>query len=163
MQKILSRIKVYLVPNQRIEYPSGSMFWFRTSALAELADLDFDWRDFGHAVDFRDGTLAHGMERCFAFFCAHARKRWGILPPSWTGPRRPREETIRLIRESGAFDEVYYRAKYPDVAETEVDPIRHWVEFGWREARNPSDPQHRNPVLYDLLEGHLRGLRVNPL
>ena len=72
-----------------------------------------------------------------------------------------REKTIRLIRESGAFDEAYYRGKYSDVADPRVDPIQHWVDSGWREDRDPSDPQDLDPVLYDLLEGHLRGLPLS--
>jgi hypothetical protein len=75
----------------------------------------------------------------------------------------PREETIRSIRESGAFDEAYYRARYSDAADLSIDPIQHWVDLGWREDRDPSDPQHLDPILYDFLEGHLRGLRVNPV
>ena len=161
MREILSKINVCLMSNQKIEFPSGSMFWFRSNALAELRDLGFDWHDFDYAVGARDGTLAHGMERCFVFFCAHAGKRWGILPPSRTGPRMAREKTIRLIRESGAFDEAYYRGKYSDVADPRVDPIQHWVDSGWREDRDPSDPQDLDPVLYDLLEGHLRGLPLS--
>jgi O-antigen biosynthesis protein len=80
MQKILSSIAIDLFPGQELEFPSGSMFWFRSEALAGLADLCFDWLDFGHALEEKDGTLQHGMERCFLFFCAHAGKRWALLP-----------------------------------------------------------------------------------
>jgi lipopolysaccharide biosynthesis protein len=70
MQRILTKIGVRLLPNQYIEYPVGSMFWFRGNALAALADLNFDWADFEQGYEQTDGTLAHGMERCFAFFVA---------------------------------------------------------------------------------------------
>jgi lipopolysaccharide biosynthesis protein/glycosyltransferase involved in cell wall biosynthesis/tetratricopeptide (TPR) repeat protein len=80
VRKILGQINVELVPNQKLEFPSGSMFWFRSYALAGLAGLGFDWHDFGHAADARDGTIAHAMERCFLFFCANAGKKWGFLP-----------------------------------------------------------------------------------
>jgi tetratricopeptide (TPR) repeat protein len=80
VKNILARINVDLLPNQKLEFPAGSMFWFRSEALARLADLGFHWHDFGHTVDDRDGTLAHSMERCFLFFCANAGKKWGSLP-----------------------------------------------------------------------------------
>src|SRR5271165_1485058 len=80
VRDILAKISVDLVPDQKLEYPAGSMFWFRSDALAGLAGLGFNWHDFGHAVDHRDGTLAHAMERCFAFFCVSAGKKWGFLP-----------------------------------------------------------------------------------
>jgi lipopolysaccharide biosynthesis protein/ADP-heptose:LPS heptosyltransferase len=158
MQKILSAIDINLLPNQKIEHPSGSMFWFRAEALAGLMGLRLNLSDFEHGMGQRDGTLAHAMERCFLFFCAHAGKRWGFLPSRPTGLKIPRDRAIRLIRESGAFDEVYYRTSSPDVTELGVDPIEHWVDVGWQEGRVPSDPRNANPVVYRLLEHHLRGL-----
>src|SRR5271166_4092136 len=80
VRDILAKISVDLVPDQKLEFPAGSMFWFRSDALPGLAGLGFNWHDFGHAVDHRDGTLAHAMERSFAFFCANAGKKWGFLP-----------------------------------------------------------------------------------
>jgi lipopolysaccharide biosynthesis protein len=157
VQKILAKIHVDLVPNQRIEFPSGSMFWFRSEALARLAGLGLEWSDFDADSHQRDGTLAHGIERCFLFFSASVGKRWGFLPPYRAGPRDSREEVVHLIRASGAFDEEYYRAAYPDVRDAGVDPIQHWVDHGSGEARNPSDPRYPNPTVYNLLERHLRG------
>jgi CDP-glycerol glycerophosphotransferase len=42
-----------------------------------------------------------------------------------------------LIESSGLFDHEYYLAEYPDVAKANIDPIRHFVQFGWGEGRNP--------------------------
>lgn len=162
MRRVLSEIGVDLWPNQPIDFPSGSMFWFRREALAELAGLGFKWSDFDTGSFQRDGTLAHAIERCFLFFSAAAGKRWGLLPSYRSGPRDSREDTIHLIRASGAFDEEYYKAAYPDVREVGIDPIQHWVDSGAREARNPSDPRYSNPIVYDLLERHLRGTPVSP-
>lgn len=166
MQRILNNISIDLLPEQKIKYPSGSMFWFRSDALAGLAGLGFHWSDFGCEMVrdgemVKDGTLAHGMERCFPFFCAHAGQKWGFLPAFCvTGPKISRDATIRLMRESGAFDEAYYCATYSDIIATGMDPIEHWVDFGWREGRNPSDPHHPNPIIHRLLEHHVRGLPV---
>jgi hypothetical protein len=43
-----------------------------------------------------------------------------------------------LLKQSPLFDARWYLARYPDVAASEIDPITHYVEFGWREGRNPS-------------------------
>lgn len=80
MREILAQIDVDLSPDQQIEFPSGSMFWFRGEVLIELAQLGLDWIDFGPDLRQPDGTLAHGMERCLLFFCAKAGKKWALLP-----------------------------------------------------------------------------------
>ncbi len=44
----------------------------------------------------------------------------------------------QTIKQSGLFDENYYFLQNPDVREADVDPLMHFVKFGWREGRNPS-------------------------
>lgn len=38
---------------------------------------------------------------------------------------------------SGIFDAAWYHAAYPDVRDAGVDPLRHFVLFGWHEGRDP--------------------------
>lgn len=47
-------------------------------------------------------------------------------------------ETCRDIEDSGLFDRDAYLIENPDVANKGMDPLRHYVEFGWREGRRPS-------------------------
>ena len=170
MQRILSKIGIRLLPNQNIQYAVGSMFWFRGKALAGLANLGFDWLDFGHVGDQRDATLAHAMERCFLFFSSKAGMKWGFLPPFRIGPRMSRDEVIRLVRDSGLFDAAYYLKVNPEISKDGVDPLEHWVDHGYREWRNPSEnfdlefytrlmpPQYPNPLVHYIVEGRARGL-----
>lgn len=44
----------------------------------------------------------------------------------------------KVIRESGVFDEEYYLEQYPDVAQSGLDPIDHYMRYGASESRNPS-------------------------
>lgn len=44
----------------------------------------------------------------------------------------------RRMKVSSFFDTSYYLHAYPDVAQHSVDPIRHYLEHGWLEGRNPS-------------------------
>ena len=43
-----------------------------------------------------------------------------------------------LIRASGLFDADYYRARYPDVAESGLDPIDHYLRIGAARGYDPS-------------------------
>ena len=58
------------------------------------------------------------------------------------------------------FDAEFYLARNPDVAEAGFDPLRHFLEHGWREGRDPtawfsmSEHLEQNP--------ELRPLRINP-
>ena len=51
------------------------------------------------------------------------------------------------IRNSGLFDEQYYLHKYPDVKQAKLNPIHHYLTFGWQEGRNPSTHFDTNAYL----------------
>ncbi|MET3472702.1 glycosyltransferase involved in cell wall biosynthesis [Novosphingobium sp. 1529] len=68
---------------------------------------------------------------------------------------------IAEVDASGLFDAQWYVDRYPDVAAAGVDPLRHFMQFGWREKRAP------NP-LFDVawyLDAHpdLATWKRNPL
>ena len=43
-----------------------------------------------------------------------------------------------LLLKSDFFDSKYYLQENPDVAKAKVNPILHYLQFGWKEGRNPS-------------------------
>ena len=43
-----------------------------------------------------------------------------------------------LVKKSDLFDNEYYLANNEDVKKAKVDPIKHYLKFGWKEGRNPS-------------------------
>ena len=43
-----------------------------------------------------------------------------------------------LLLKSDFFDSKYYLKENPDVAKAKVNPIFHYLQFGWKEGRNPS-------------------------
>lgn len=45
---------------------------------------------------------------------------------------------LELVRQSGLFDSAYYLTHNQDVKECGVDPLSHFMKYGWREGRNPS-------------------------
>ena len=36
------------------------------------------------------------------------------------------------------FDETYYLESYPDVRQFEGTPLEHYLQYGWKEGRDPS-------------------------
>ncbi|WP_133243767.1 glycosyltransferase [Sphingomonas pokkalii] len=48
------------------------------------------------------------------------------------------DENVRALRESGSFDAEWYLREYPDVAQSGVDPARHYLWLGERLGRSPS-------------------------
>ncbi|WP_374469839.1 glycosyltransferase [Phenylobacterium sp.] len=46
------------------------------------------------------------------------------------------DEVYRVV--STAFDGAFYRAAYPDLASLDADLLRHYLNFGWREGRDPA-------------------------
>jgi hypothetical protein len=63
-----------------------------------------------------------------------------LLPSRLRGwwDRRNVDRLAQLVASSGKFDARWYLTTYPDVAASGVDPIRHYLEFGAPEGRNPS-------------------------
>jgi GT2 family glycosyltransferase len=82
----------------------------------------------------------------------------------------------KIIKKSGLFDEEYYLRAYPDVRKADIDPLWHFVKYGWREGRNPSKdfdlnyyltiyPDVKeagiNPVVHYVKWGKKEGRRIN--
>ena len=66
-----------------------------------------------------------------------------------------------LILKSGLFDSAYYLNTYLDIQKANVNPLWHFVRFGWREGRNPSE--NFNVSYYLKKYSDVRKLELNPL
>lgn len=66
-----------------------------------------------------------------------------------------------LIKNSKLFDEKYYLDKYNDVKQAGIDPIIHYLKFGWVEGRLCSDVFDGNEYL--ILNPDVKRAKVNPL
>lgn len=65
---------------------------------------------------------------------------------------------------SGLFDDKYYLSVYDDIEKSKPfkkDPLLHYIKFGWKEFRNPSDVFSTEN--YIELHSDVRSLAVNPL
>ena len=67
------------------------------------------------------------------------RAQIGIrIPRRWREARHERRD-VKLIRSSDLFNSAWYLREYPDVASAGCDPVVHFVRYGAREGRNPSN------------------------
>ncbi len=91
--------------------------------------------------------------------------------------RAARDRETRLIAASPWFDSAWYIAQYPDIEAAGVDPVEHFVAYGWREHRNPSayfqttwyltsnpdvDQAELNPLLHFIEHGEAENRLANP-
>ena len=63
-----------------LDYPAGSMFWARTSALRPLFDLELPLQAFPAEQGQTDGTTQHVIERMLGLIVPHQGMVLGILP-----------------------------------------------------------------------------------
>jgi len=68
---------------------------------------------------------------------------------------------LRLIRSSDIFDKNWYLEKYPDIAESKVDPVFHYANYGGFEGRDPGPNFSSNGYLNNYED--VRSSGVNPL
>jgi len=68
---------------------------------------------------------------------------------------------LELIESSEYFDETFYLASNPDVANSKVNPIEHFLKYGWRERRNPSPLFDVNFYLNEYKD--VDSANINPL
>jgi hypothetical protein len=58
------------------------------------------------------------------------------------------------------FDTEYYLKMYPDVRRAGVDPVRHYLRYGWLEGRDPTPAF--STIMYLALNDDVRASRINP-
>lgn len=54
------------------DFPLGTMFWARPSALKPLLDLNLAWEEYPAEPLSNDGTLLHALERMVPYAARHA-------------------------------------------------------------------------------------------
>ncbi|HKN87411.1 MAG TPA: hypothetical protein VJV04_11160, partial [Nitrospiraceae bacterium] len=89
-----------------------------------------------------------------------------------------RDQDLHSINTHPLFSGEYYLARNPDVARTGMSPLRHYVEYGWREGRDPhpyfandwylfKNPDVSaaglNPLVHYLSQGWKEGRWPNPV
>ena len=71
-----------------------------------------------------------------AYFSRHLAPATHIADGSRVALNAEQEYERTIVQ--AEFDPDYYLALNPDVAESRLDPISHFIEYGWREGRDPN-------------------------
>ena len=77
VKKFLSRLNIELDDKTLLEFPAGSMFWFKPAAILPILESGITFEDFPPELGQTDGTFAHAIERSF-LFVAKAQGFFGI-------------------------------------------------------------------------------------
>jgi glycosyltransferase involved in cell wall biosynthesis len=92
-----------------------------------------EWLDLKAAKEQRHPyTIAKGLTVCRKF-----ASTIGTILRAGKWPGRENRQ-IRLVKSSGLFDEAWYLSKYKDVAGAGADPVKHYLQYGACEGRDPS-------------------------
>ncbi|WP_181703848.1 rhamnan synthesis F family protein [Chthonobacter albigriseus] len=75
-RRVAQRMNIRLHPNQYIDFPAGSMFWARSSALQPILDLRLRTEDFPEEAGQTDNTIAHVLERLVLHVCESQGQFW---------------------------------------------------------------------------------------
>lgn len=71
------------------------------------------------------------------------------------------KDDYTTLKHSKLFDSKYYLENNLDIKNANIDPILHYLEYGWKEGRNPSHIFDNNFYLNDNLD--VKEAEINPL
>ena len=72
-----------------------------------------------------------------------------------------KQQKYRLLKDSYLFDETWYLAVNRDVLEAGIDPVEHYLEYGWMEKRDPS--RYFSTLHYLENNDDVNESKINPL
>lgn len=72
-----------------------------------------------------------------------------------------KKSDYKIIKKSGLFDKEYYLSNNLDVYESKMDPLTHFINYGWKEERNPS--LDFNTTFYLSTYTDVKESGINPL
>ncbi|OZB59461.1 MAG: hypothetical protein B7X39_11610 [Lysobacterales bacterium 14-68-21] len=76
---LAQRLSISVDTQRYVDYPAGSMFWARTSALSSLFSLDLKFEDFPDEAGQKDGTLQHAIERLFVLQAVASGYQYAVV------------------------------------------------------------------------------------
>ena len=75
-RRFLAECGITIDNGHLLEFPAGSMFWFRPQAVAPLLKRRLTFDDFPAESGQIDGTIAHAIERLFLYMAEAQGFKW---------------------------------------------------------------------------------------
>src|SRR5207237_3660212 len=95
--------------------------------------LQFGWREGRDPrADFSTSGYLEANKQADGNPLLHSLRRGRTNVPA---PDLPFAADYQLASGEQGVDRVWYLSTYPDVAAAGVDPVEHYVRWGWREGR----------------------------
>lgn len=99
--KLFKQIKLntQILPNEdeAIEFPAGTMFWFRPKALDKLLTSQLNYTSFPKEPIEADGTIAHAIERCVYYIAKQNSYNYLTVEPLKPKPFISKDILISII------------------------------------------------------------------
>lgn len=108
VRDLLKRSSINISANTLLEFPSGSMFWAKSKALAPLLELSLSFDDFPEEAAQVDGTLAHAIERSLLYFAESKGFTWLKIS---TGDFEYVKDTVLVVNNN--FNDVFRKVYRP--------------------------------------------------
>ena len=156
-------------------YIAGTMFICKSFLMKDIQNLHLTFDDFQNCTQTGvTGTLAHALESVLGHTVENngmlikGRKvlnfralvdKWYAL---WVRFKKGRKHSdYWYIKHSKHFNKKWYLQTYPDVKQAKKDPVEHYLNFGWKEDRNPGPEFNTNWYLKRYKD--VAAAKINPL
>jgi len=110
----------------------------------------------GGAVQVKQGSVLVGNFQLTGGSTAYTTGQFSLAADKSSGTM------LRITQGLNAdFDAAYYLVKNPDVAAVGIDPLQHYLQYGWKEGRDPN--AYFSTSYYLNQNPDVRAARLNPL
>lgn len=138
-KKLLANTTLNIADFPSVEFPQGTMFWAKSSAIADFLSLDLSFDNFPPEPIAPDGTIAHALERLILIFTtAHPGRNYRLESPGLTREMDCHFESQHDYSESIAHDTIKVMAYYlPQFNPNPLNDEWHGVGFTeWNKVRS---------------------------
>lgn len=155
----------------------GTMFMIRPDLLSKFKEYRFKLSDFSlESQTGSTGSTAHSLETLLGLlvfdrglkvkgvnnFKTFCKKIKNLCKEKYINiVRKKYEKDVDYIKHSKYFDKKWYLRKYPDVAESKINPAKHFFIYGWKEGRLPGPKFNVRFYLDNNLD--VKRAKINPL
>lgn len=142
-----------LSKDHALDFPSGSMFWFKTQALKPLLDLNLRPYHFEAEQGQTDNTLAHALERCFYYFAELSGYAWIVGKPV-SGDKAA--QAVAAFHAAGGRAPLFANRLFP--THRELGGLRRYFSQCTRFLVRPSriDKPRLNLLIPSLIQGQVQ-------